>query len=73
MSVELIAHHVHPVGIGITVIKKVLDLVISVDSGALFRYGDRTPPHQGLGEQKHVGRTDPFVFVIVTLWLARLD
>ena len=66
MRVEIIAHQGHLVGIGITVIKQVLDLVSPVDSGALCRYIDRPPTRQGLGKQKHVGCTDPFVFVIVT-------
>ena len=71
MSVEIIAHQDHLGGIGITVLKQVLDLVRPVDRGALCGYVDRPPPRQGLGEQKHVGRTGTFVFVIVTLWLAR--
>ena len=72
MGVEIITHQDHLVGIGITVIQQVLDLVRPVDCGAVFRDIDRPPPCQGLGEQKHVGRPHPFVFVIVPQWLARL-
>jgi len=72
MGVEIITHQDHRVGIGITVIKQVLDLVRPVDSGAMFRDVDRPPPCQGLGAQKYVGRPNPFVCVIVPQWLARL-
>jgi hypothetical protein len=71
MGSEIIAYHDHLVGIGITVSKQVLDLVRPVDGGALCGYLDCTPPYQRLGEQKHVGCPDPFIFVIVALWLAR--
>ena len=63
MSVEIIAHQDHLVGLRITVIKQVLDLVRPVDRGAVVRDVDRPPPRQGFGEQKHVGRPYPFVFV----------
>ena len=71
MSVEIIAHQDHLVGLRITVIKQVLNLVRPVDRGAVVRDVDRPPPRQGFGEQKHVGRPYPFVFVIVPHWLAR--
>jgi len=72
MGVEIIAHQDHLVGIRITVIQQVLNLMRPVDSSAVFRDIDRPPPRQGFGEQKHVGRPNPFVFVIVPQWLARL-
>ena len=72
MRIEIVAHQEHLVGLGITVLKQVLDLVRPVDRGAVFRYVDRTPSRQGLGAQKHVGRPDAFIFIIITLWLARL-
>jgi len=72
MRIEMIAHPYHLGGIGITVIKQVLALVRPVDRGAVCRYVDRTPPRQGLGTQQHVGRPDAFVFIIITLGLARL-
>jgi hypothetical protein len=72
MSIEKsIAHHGHGVGIGITAIKKRLDRVRPVHCGTLYGDVDRPPPRQGLGKQKHIGRTDPCVCVIVPLWLAR--
>ena len=72
MRVEMIAYPEHLIGIGITVVKQGLNLVRPVDCGAGFRYGERPPPRQGLGEQKHVGCPDSFVVVVVPQWLARL-
>jgi hypothetical protein len=71
MRIEIIAHQGPLAGLGITVIKQVLDLVRPVDRGAVFRYVDCPLPRQGLGEQKDVGHPDAFVFII-TLWLPML-
>ena len=69
---EMIAHQNPLVGIGITGIKQVRDLVRPVDRGALRGDGDRPPPRQGLGAQQHVGCPDPFLCIIVPSGLARL-
>ena len=55
MRVEIIAHQEYLVGLGITVIQKMLDLMRPVDSGALLVDVNRPPTRQGFGEQKHVG------------------
>ena len=72
MRGEMVAHQDARVGIGIAVIKQVVDLVSPGDSGALWGYRDRTPTWQRLGAQQDVGCPAPYVFIIVPLGRARL-
>ena len=59
-------------GFGVIVLEKVLPLMRPIHAGALLAHVKRPPPGQGLSEQKHVGRPDTLIFIIIALRLARL-